>query len=122
MNAAHRIILVLVLSLAIILPKVGSAVQMVLLGDLQVVVLCTGDGIVTIRLDAQGNPVETAEDANSAPCIMGDILQADARAVPLWQTLSRNHGQVAGLFRHTARTDPPYLRRRPARAPPILTV
>lgn len=117
-----RILLTIALCLGIVIPKVGSAVQMLVLGELQTVVLCTGDGMVTIQIDAEGNPVETHDEAEPAPCVLGHIILAGPAYLPLWQVLARDHAQSAGLFEQTPRTEPPFRLRKPARAPPLLTV
>lgn len=121
MRRLNRILLIFALCLGVVLPKVGSAVQMLVLGELQTVVLCTGDGIVTIRIDAEGNPVEDVSD-EAVPCVLGNILITESDPLTHWQAVARSYVLITGLRETSTRVDPPYLRKRPARAPPVLTV
>ncbi|MCK0142706.1 hypothetical protein [Aliiroseovarius sp. F20344] len=121
MRSFTRILLTAALCLGVVLPKIGSAVQMLVLGELQTVVLCTGDGIITIRIDAEGNPIEEVSD-EAEPCVLGNILITVVTPHTHWQALARSYVLTTGLREISSHVDPPYMRKRPARAPPILTV
>ncbi|NIY80234.1 MAG: hypothetical protein HWE33_12485 [Rhodobacteraceae bacterium] len=65
--ATLRLFLFLALMLGIVGPKSSALLAQLGLIHTQVIVICTGDGLQTITLDADGNPIEH-EDAKSQPC------------------------------------------------------
>lgn len=65
--SALRALLVLVLVSGLLVPRVGAAFVAVAPG-VRTVVICTGDALVTITLDASGAPVEL-DRGEPAPCI-----------------------------------------------------
>lgn len=47
--------------MALVLPQVSAAIAMSGIADIRVVVICTSDGLRLVTLDANGQPVETAQ-------------------------------------------------------------
>ena len=72
-----RCLTILALTLGLVFPKAGWVVAHWAFGA-QTVVICTGHDLITITLDADGNPVETKDAAHQA-CTLG---KADASLPP----------------------------------------
>ena len=110
-----RLALVLLLSLGLVLPKAGWLVAHWVFGA-QVVVICTGDQLVAITLDAQGAPVE-ASSTQTHDCVLantpGDLAQVQFLAGPSHHALPRLVGPRAALAPR-----PPQARSGWSRAPP----
>lgn len=109
------------LSLAILLPKLGTALAMALPGGVEVIVICTGDGIQTLRLGPDGQPL-SEDTTDEAPCTLGNLLVAEAQMPDHWQVLARRFDVAQALRARAVPLRAFYARRKPARAPPVLTV
>lgn len=57
-----KTLLVLAVILGIALPQVSAALAGLGLTDSRLLVICTGDGLRTIRIDENGEPVEVSHD------------------------------------------------------------
>ncbi|MHC0053851.1 hypothetical protein [Actibacterium sp. D379-3] len=121
MRKSGGILLVVALCLGLIWPKASAVVSLLLPGTVQTIVICTGDGLVTVTIGPDGAPVRTGE-TEEAPCTIGTAVTADAAPLSFWQALARDHALRRPLYARIARSLPPYARRRPARAPPLVAV
>lgn len=111
---AVRGVLVLLAMLGILMPKVSAAVA-TLAPSVETVVICTGDGLRTIRIDPDGSPVPISHHADH--CL---LTHAADTAVP---AASRRVGAtpVDTAVRPTGdlvRRSLPQSARPPPRAPP----
>ncbi|WP_434286432.1 hypothetical protein [Celeribacter sp. SCSIO 80788] len=70
--ALLRPLLLLALLLGIVGPRSSALLAELGLIRTQVIVICTGDGLQTITLDADGNPIEH-KDAKSQPCPLANM-------------------------------------------------
>ncbi|WP_224825558.1 hypothetical protein [Cognatishimia sp. MH4019] len=113
-----RGLLVLCLTLGLIWPKVSAAVVGFLPG-VQSYVICTGADMVTILVDAEGNPIEQVA-TDSAPCLSADVPPVALRAPQFWQQLARDHQDR--FIQHENRQPLRSVLQRPApsRAPPVV--
>ena len=112
-----RLLLALTLVVGIVLPKVAAAVHLVFPSDVMVLVLCTGDGLVTVKIGADGEPMSEPQ-VISEPCVMAVAVTPAAQDLTHWQRLSRDFALAHVLRAGPARTLPRYARKKPARAPP----
>ncbi|MEG3661620.1 DUF2946 family protein [Celeribacter halophilus] len=74
-----RIFLLLGVMLGIVGPKSSALMAQLGLINARTIVICTGDGLQTITLDANGNPVEHQE-TRSQPCPLCNVTPALAGA------------------------------------------
>lgn len=121
MNRTGRPFLALLLCLGLLLPKVGTALSLLAPGAIQTIVICSVDGLTTIRLGPDGTPLSQTE-ITEEPCMMGNALVVEAQPLVFWLTLSHDFDSVAALESQSYPTLTLYDRRRPARGPPFLTV
>ena len=73
----HLAPLLVVLSL---IAPMGGAAMASFLGDARTIVICTSDGLRTLTLDAEGNPVETSDSAEI--CALVHATDTAQGAVP----------------------------------------
>ena len=121
MPARSRLALGVLLCVALLAPKLGTALSLLKPGGVQTIVICSASGMTTITLGPDGTPLSEVE-INEEPCTMGVAVVAEARPPAFWQVLARRIDQWAALHAHSDPTRPLYDRRRPARAPPSLFV
>ena len=74
-----RTILLIATILGILLPQGSAFLASMGLAKGQLIVICTGDGMRTIRLDDHGNPVETGEESEF--CALTHAAQTSMRPV-----------------------------------------
>ncbi|RVT86584.1 hypothetical protein DXV76_00395 [Rhodobacteraceae bacterium CCMM004] len=77
-----RSALSMVLCVALVLPLVGGALAGLAPG--RVVVICTGDGLQTLRLDDSGAPVETVAAAHDCLLAAADLPTAAPGPAAVW--------------------------------------
>lgn len=78
-HAVYRSLLLAVLTLGILLPQASAVMAGLGLADGRVVVICTGDGLRTLRIDDRGVPVEVSQEAELCALVHAlDISGADA--------------------------------------------
>jgi hypothetical protein len=109
-----RLVLVALLILGLLMPRISAVAASVVPG-VSMVVICTGQGVITLRIDENGNPVPLADHsdhcllahaADTAPRMEGAPVHARvAEAVP------RPTGDLIRAESHRATRPPP-------RAPP----
>ncbi len=121
MPAMLRLLLALTLVVGIVLPKVAAAVHLVFPSDVMVLVLCTGDGLVTVKIGADGEPISEPK-VISEPCVMAVAVTPAAQDLTHWQRLSREFTLARALRASPHPIEPRYARKKPARAPPFLFV
>lgn len=87
--ARLRFLLLQLTALALLLPKL-SAVVLALHPGVSSAVVCTGTGMVTIQLDAQGQPVDAVQ-SDQSPCIMAAPQDSTAPALAVWTAAPRSY-------------------------------
>jgi hypothetical protein len=76
-----RTLVALVVTLGILAPQgAGPASALGLTGD-RIMVICTGDGLRTLRFDADGTPVEVSESPDT--CALVHAADTASPAVPM---------------------------------------
>lgn len=71
MSSLSRIVLVMLLSVSLLLPMVSTALAAIGLSGSERIVICTGNGLQAITLDAEGNPSEPAQGVDEEiPCAL----------------------------------------------------
>ena len=121
MNLAGRSFLALLLCLGLLLPKVGTALSLLVPGAAQTIVICSVNGLTTIQLGPDGAPVSESE-ITEEPCMMGNALIVEAQLHVFWLTLSYDFNTTVALHSQSHPTLTLYDRRKPARGPPFLIV
>lgn len=111
-----RCLIVLTLTLGLIFPKAGWLVAHWAFG-VQTMVICTGSDVITITLDADGNPVQTSDTQHHA-CTLGKSDAAPSAPVVLAQPSSNALVTAPGLAPETLHSRRSVLLNR-ARAPPL---
>ncbi|GIT90569.1 hypothetical protein JANAI62_10240 [Jannaschia pagri] len=109
---------ILAIVIFLLAPRMTAVAAEVMPNALRVIVICVGNTMQTIVIDAEGKPVEVSDDAS--PCPLVADLAGPVQPVPFWQRL-----QLAwqpDLTRpHRAAQPAPNLLRPPGRAPPVTT-
>lgn len=82
-------LLVLATVVGLLLPKM-SAVVATLVPGVMVVTICTGSEMVTLTLNADGEPVEEVEPAVDH-CVLADLVQKGPQAEAPWVALARSY-------------------------------
>ena len=62
-RAVSRYLILTFLALALLLPLASGVMAGLGLADGRLLVICTGDGLRTLRIDEAGNPVEVSQEA-----------------------------------------------------------
>jgi hypothetical protein len=69
-----RSLMVMSVCLGLVLPKVTAALAHILPNDHMTMVICTGDAMITMTFDADGNPVEqTQSDETPCPLVLASV-------------------------------------------------
>ncbi|WP_166418398.1 hypothetical protein [Cochlodiniinecator piscidefendens] len=121
MTPILRIISILLVCTAILMPRVNAALIAALPGAFQTIIICTGTSLTTIVLDASGAPVSEKITEN-APCIFAHGALLPEQNTEFWQKLSLSYTRVASFFEAPTLHDKGLLYRPPARAPPFNVV
>tara|TARA_Y100001956_G_scaffold69512_1_gene72855 strand:+ start:75 stop:488 length:414 start_codon:yes stop_codon:yes gene_type:complete len=82
-------LLVLATVVGLLLPKM-SAVVASLVPGVMVVTICTGSEMVTLTLNADGEPVEEVEPAVDH-CVLADLIQDQPQPEAPWVALARSY-------------------------------
>lgn len=72
-----RALLLLLAILGLLAPRVSGALALVA-PDIRAVVICTGQGMMTLRLDAHGNPAQGIDQPDH--CVLAHAVEPPARA------------------------------------------
>lgn len=110
--------LILPLLLGLVSPKIG-AVLLDLHPNITQVVICTGSETVTLRLGADGTPVETRV-SEDVPCVLGEAVPGARQAAAGWTQLARRY---PARFQAVPNRRPRHLAallNRDSRAPPVV--
>jgi hypothetical protein len=74
-----RSLLIALTILGLLLPRIGAAVTLVAPG-VRTIVICTGEGLQTIRIDADGTPVQGVDHADH--CVLAHAVDTAVRTEP----------------------------------------
>ncbi|KIN61723.1 hypothetical protein Z945_2716 [Sulfitobacter noctilucae] len=119
MYSTLRPFLILLICFSIVLPKATAALAVVLPDYGQILTICTPDGIMTLRVDANGNPVEDTS-VERAPCLLAHADLAPPSRSPTWVAVARQFDTTTALHARPSGVEHPARLRPPARAPPNL--
>jgi hypothetical protein len=109
-----RSALIVLIVLGLLLPRMSAAIALVAPGG-EVVVICTGTGLQTLIIDADGNPVPVSMHADH--CLLAhaadtsDRVAPEPHAAPLAGSVAGPTGDLVRLSDYAAARPPP-------RAPP----
>ncbi len=109
-----RSLLVLLTILGLLMPRVSGVAASVVPGGMTVVI-CTGQGMMTLRIDDDGNPVPVADQPDH--CVLAHAADTAVRAevpplaAPVLDTVARPAGDLIRAEGYRAARPPP-------RAPP----
>ncbi len=109
-----RSLLVLLTILGLLMPRVSGVAASVVPGGMTVVI-CTGQGMMTLQIDENGNPVPVADHADH--CVLAHAADTAVRAevptilAPLIDRVARPAGDLVRAEGYRAARPPP-------RAPP----
>ncbi len=113
-NPLARSLVLFLTILGLLLPRVSGLAASVLPGG-TTVVICTGQGMMTLRIDESGNPVPIADHPDH--CVLAHATDTATRTVvqpllaPLVDTVARPAGHLIRAEGYRAARPPP-------RAPP----
>ncbi|MDX8350282.1 hypothetical protein SLH49_20005 [Cognatiyoonia sp. IB215446] len=102
----------------LIAPRMSAAIAQVIPG-VQVMVICTGDQMVTLTIGADGEPIEVTDTADHV-CIKSDVVKAAALVDPFWSELDRSYAFRFAIRESTRSAPSPLTRISPSRAPPVV--
>lgn len=111
-----RFLLVVLTVLALVLPRMSAVAASVVPGTMTVVI-CTGQGMVTLRIDENGNPVP--DRVQSDHCVLSQSADTAVRAeipaivAPVIDQVKRPSGHLIRAEGYRAARPPP-------RAPPAI--
>jgi len=112
-----RILAALFVMLSILAPQSAGLAALTGLADGRVMVICTGDGLRTLRIDAGGNPAATSDTAYFCPL----ALAVDTATAALPHPVRSQWLYMAPpLLPHPLKVVPPPYRRPLPRAPPVV--
>lgn len=117
-RACFQTLLILVTVVGLLLPKM-SAVIATLVPGVMVVTICTGSEMITLTLDAEGEPVEEVEPVVEH-CVMGDVTTQDLTHAPQWVALARSYRCPFIACPNPADQVERLRLQEPSRAPPVL--
>lgn len=99
-----RTLVALIVTLGLLVPQgAGVAAALGLSGD-RVMVICTGDGLRTLRFDADGTPVEVSETPDICALLHAADTATPVRPVPAAQHLLSAIAPVAARAPESLRT------------------
>lgn len=84
----ERLLFAMLLSISLLLPASTAALASLLPG-VQSVIICTGSGMVEVRLDEEGNPV-ALEESGEHPCLASAPVSAIDAPTPFWLKLAED--------------------------------
>ncbi|GAA6174707.1 hypothetical protein [Sulfitobacter pacificus] len=119
MKPAMNMLMALLVVLGIVLPKATAALALVLPTYGQTITICTPEGISTVTLDANGDPVHETEQT-TAPCLLAYATLVQPASLPDWHRLARQIDAATLLETQTTLTAQRIMLRPPCRAPPAL--
>ena len=111
-----RSALIALVIFGLLMPRVSAVVALVTPGA-ATVVICTGSGLQTIIIDAEGNPVPAPLSHQPDHCLLSHVADTSARVLPE-PAPAPLVGTVAGLSGDLVRLSDYAGARPPPRAPP----
>ncbi|WP_306116196.1 MULTISPECIES: hypothetical protein [unclassified Roseovarius] len=103
-RAVSRYLILAFLALGLLLPQASGVMAGLGLADGRVLVICTGDGLRTLRIDDAGNPVEVSQEAELCALLHATPLTA----AELPQSAAPRLIETAGFSLPQARCTPPF--------------
>ncbi len=113
-----RGLLVTFLIAGLLIPRMSAVIADVIPG-IQTMVICTGEGLITLTIGADGQPVEAVE-TEPHPCVMSEVLTLAYADVPLWQRLAADYAHDFAIRENTRVFDSHLSRIAHSRAPPVM--
>ena len=113
----HALLVILLVS-GLLAPRMSAVLAQVIPG-VQVLVICTGDQMVTLTIGADGKPIEM-DNAELHPCITTAANKHVTLADPYWSLLGRDYAFGFAVRESTKPAQPPLSRISPSRAPPTV--
>jgi hypothetical protein len=113
-----RSLLILCLCITLVAPKATAIVAWVMPGSFQTIIICTGNSVVLLTMDANGTPIDDTEIVTDH-CTQADANITVASYLPPWTQASFDVFRTDALMRAPHAGLPPELRNRPSRAPPF---
>lgn len=114
-----RSMVALLTMVCLLAPKV-SALALHLNPDITAIVICSGSELITIHINADGEPVEITE-ADHTPCVMGDVNSATADFAPAWLAILLEDLYAFSESPAVTRNDAEHGALPEPRGPPVLT-
>ena len=118
LNPLLRICLLLALCTGFVLPKMGAVLANAIPG-IQTLVICTGAELVTVTLNAAGEPIDVAE-SNAQDCLRADLPPDAHRLMPVWQRLARAYSPPFAVLENPSALRTALALQRPSHAPPVV--
>ncbi len=109
---------VVLLIVGLLAPRMSAAVAEIVPG-MQTMVICTGQGLVTLTIGADGIPVETPQ-IEQHDCVLADITVVAEMAPQFWEKLAWDHRLRFAVTESEWMPGNPLRRRSPTRGPPVL--
>ena len=116
---AKAVLIVPLLIAGLLTPKL-SALVLHVNPNITTIVICAGNEMVTIHLDADGKPVETAETAQS-PCVLADPGADIGPAYTRWTTAPKTYHRRFVQKAHMGRSQAERGLLADLRGPPFVT-
>lgn len=120
MRGLASLLLTCTLLMGLLLPRMGAVLVEVIPGLTQAVI-CTGDAMVVLVLDGQGQPVEIPE-RDSPPCLHADTPSGLQIADPTWHDPISDPNLGPANLARAPEGPRVFVDLKPAQAPPMQVV
>ncbi len=110
--------LIVLLVAGLLVPKSGAVLAQIVPG-VMTMVICTGEKLVTITLNAAGEPIEIHED-EEAPCLRTDLAAPVEVPDRHWVRLALSFERSFAVKLNPRPEAALFHRKRPSQAPPVL--
>ncbi|MEJ6404335.1 hypothetical protein [Yoonia sp. 2307UL14-13] len=114
-----RGVLVLLLIAGLLIPRMSAVIADVI-PSIQTMVICTGEGLITLTIGPEGEPIEVVENQQH-PCVMSEGVTFATVAIPFWQKLAADYFHAFAIRENTRILDDHLIRLALTRAPPVVT-
>lgn len=114
----ERLLFALLLSVGLLLPASTAALASLLPG-VQSFIICTGNGMVEVRLDEDGNPV-ALEESSEHPCLASAPLSVIDAPMPFWLKLAADDKPRFAVVVHVGADQTRLAHILPKRGPPAV--
>lgn len=113
-----RSALITLLLAGLMLPRLGMVLVELVPGITQAVV-CTGDRLIVIALDARGAPVNLPDAEDASDCVSTKLAALGSTKVPIWVALALAPANGPRNLAAPLNSPRLYCDLRPCRAPPL---